>query len=226
MGNCWVHQQYYWVHLATPTPRGKPGRSGRLFWQIGRRLILGICKYMCPKFSVWLCTEWVLHSIACHCHWYAIIYHDTNKALTMPTWHCQGLRVALPATHFTAQKCLFTVHLLFFFVFCCRFSYPWFFLQSRGTLNLFFGLFPFCLGLRCWSHFHFSDFDCAFQFSPLWICSPWFPLFALVFFYQQSFALPFFFLIFVFRFQLDSTCMMVFYFLRTKTNQKVRPFLS
>ena len=143
----------------------------------------------------------------------------------MPTWHCQGLRVALPATHFAAQKCLFTVHLLF-----CPFLLPvqlpmHFFVVSRHAELIVWPL-PVPLGSALLKPFSFFRFWlCLSILSPLDLLSM-VSIIRFGLFCQQSFALPFFFLIFVFRFQLGSTCMMFFYFLHTKTNQKVRAFLS
>ena len=110
----------------------------------------------------------------------------------MPTWHCQGLRVALPATHFAAQKCLFTVHLLF-----CPFLLPvqlpmHFFVVSRHAELIVWPL-PVPLGSALLKPFSFFRFRlCLSILSPLDLLSMVsIILFGL--FYQQSFALPFFF---------------------------------
>ena len=162
-----------------------------------------------------------------------IIYHDTNKALTMPTWHCQGLRVAMSGFLIPARKCLFTLHLLLL-SFCVYGALTSLIFSFPPTLQLLFCLFELGLALQCscLCIFPISISIVTSEFSPVCISSPWFP-----FFISLSF-----FLIFVFRFRLGSTCTMVFQARRSDlfvyyhefvvlytnlfdfSGQKVRPF--
>ena len=82
------------------------------------------------------------------------------------------------------------------------------------------------LGSALLKHLHFSDFDCAFQFSPLWICSPWFPLSALVFSVSNRLHFHFSSSFLFFVFSLVWHVWWFFTFYAQKQTKKVRAFCS
>ena len=90
-----------------------------------------------------------------------IIYHDTNNALTMPTWHCQGWRVAMLVFLILAQKYLFTMH-LFFSSFCEHGSLTnaFFRFQQRWTYCFIFSSFGWVCTVHAFAFFRFP--------FPLW----------------------------------------------------------